>query len=41
MDIETGEYSEDKEYDIIVCQWFEGKKLLSEEFHVNMVEKIR
>ena len=40
MDIETGEYSEDKEYDIIVYQWLEVTKLLSVELSVTMVEKI-
>ncbi len=28
MDIESGDYYEDTEYEFIVCQWFEGKKLI-------------
>ena len=39
LDIETGLYSEDKDYEYIICQWFEGKKLMSDEFSVHMVQK--
>lgn len=39
LDIETVAYSEDKDYEYVVCQWFEGRKLMIDEFHVNMIQK--